>query len=472
MKKVSLSIFLASLVLGAYAQDNVFPGNSDRGLITAGTYDEIILDSSSANRYKAKSVTTGKLTAVSGDSAGDVVIANSIDYDGKLGITVDIAKESGEHKVFSVASWEQNLFTLKFTNSVANSSAVALIDFGSTLTQNANADPAKPTSSQSDYLVFENINAKVTATEAKIGAHATLAADYGAYSTFTIAKTANVDWTGNMTFGYSAKVNLDGTFTLNGAYTDNSNAKLVHTGTFVYNNASKGITFSSKIESSGRFEQTTNADKGVTLQNDVVLNSGASWKVDGQLLLAENHSLTVNDGAKFEFVNNGRLIFRKNSTVILNAENCLTLANGGFAKFTTYNNANECNVYVNADQTIGNIYVNKTIMNLYLADDVSLTLTVVDNMAVNGVSTEDKPAEVRIFNYQDESIQVLKTSDTIIAGIETFVKLYDAEGEFLGNATLVDGWITLVEATVPEPAEWAMIFGAVALGFAMYRRRK
>ena len=469
MKKVSLSIFLASLAFGAYAQDNVFKGESSRGLITAGTYDEIILDSSVSAKYKAKSVTTGKLTAISGNSAGDVAIANSIDWNEKNGITVDIAKESGEHKVFSVASWEQNLFTLKFTNSVANSSAVALIDFGSTLIQNANANA---TSKQSDYLVFENINAKVTATEAKIGAHPTLAADYGAYSTFTIAKTANVDWTGNMTFGYSAKVNINGTFTLNGAYADNANAKLYHTGTFIYNNAEKGITFNSKIESSGRFEQTTNADKGVTLQNDVVLNSGASWKVDGQLLLAENHSLTVNEGAKFEFVNNGRLIFRKNATVILNAENCLALANGGFAKFTTYNTAKECNVYVNADQTIGNIYVNQTIMNLYLADDVNLTLTVVDNMAVNGVSAEDKPAELRIFNYQDNSIQVLKTSDVIIAGIETFVKLYDAEGEFLGNATLVDGWITLVGATVPEPAEWAMIFGSIALGFAIYRRRK
>ena len=111
------------------------------------------------------------------------------------------------------------------------------------------------------------------------------------------------------------------------------------------------------------------------------------------------------------------MIFRKNATVILNAENCLALANGGFAKFTTYNTAKECNVYVNADQTIGNIYVNQTIMNLYLADDVNLTLTVVDNMAVNGVSAEDKPAELRIFNYQDNSIQVLKTSDVIIASL-------------------------------------------------------
>ena len=54
--------------------------------------------------------------------------------------------------------------------------------------------------------------------------------------------------------------------------------------------------------------------------------------------------------------------------------------------------------------------------------------------------------------------------------LEKYVKLYDNNGTLLGNATLSNGWITLV--AVPEPAEWAMILGSLALGFAMYRRRK
>ncbi len=35
-----------------------------------------------------------------------------------------------------------------------------------------------------------------------------------------------------------------------------------------------------------------------------------------------------------------------------------------------------------------------------------------------------------------------------------------------------DGYYLMSTTAVPEPAEWATIFGAVALGFAMYRRRK
>ena len=38
---------------------------------------------------------------------------------------------------------------------------------------------------------------------------------------------------------------------------------------------------------------------------------------------------------------------------------------------------------------------------------------------------------------------------------------------------LGDGSYTIyTESVVPEPAEWAMIFGAIALGFVAYRRRK
>ena len=35
----------------------------------------------------------------------------------------------------------------------------------------------------------------------------------------------------------------------------------------------------------------------------------------------------------------------------------------------------------------------------------------------------------------------------------------------------VDGYL-LSAVAVPEPAEWAMIFGGIALGLAIYRRRK
>ena len=86
------------------------------------------------------------------------------------------------------------------------------------------------------------------------------------------------------------------------------------------------------------------------------------------------------------------------------------------------------------------------------------------------VISAEGDGEVRIYNFKEETIKVGGKESEVIVGIESYVKLYDGAGTLLGNATLSNGWITLV--AVPEPAEWAMIFGALALGLAMYRKRK
>ena len=101
-----------------------------------------------------------------------------------------------------------------------------------------------------------------------------------------------------------------------------------------------------------------------------------------------------------------------------------------------------------------------------MSDDVMLELTAVaTGWAVSGAGD----GELRIYNFKEETIKVSGKESSVLAGIEKYVKLYDNNGTLLGNATLSNGWITLA---VPEPAEWAMILGALALGLTMYRRRK
>jgi len=51
----------------------------------------------------------------------------------------------------------------------------------------------------------------------------------------------------------------------------------------------------------------------------------------------------------------------------------------------------------------------------------------------------------------------------------------DGAGKVIaGDWSLKDGFLShsAFATAVPEPAEWAMIFGMLALGLAMYRRRK
>lgn len=53
------------------------------------------------------------------------------------------------------------------------------------------------------------------------------------------------------------------------------------------------------------------------------------------------------------------------------------------------------------------------------------------------------------------------------------LEIYDtSDKQVLADVIGIDsnGWLTMT--AVPEPAEWAAIFGAIALGLAVYRRRK
>ena len=262
-----------------------------------------------------------------------------------------------------------------------------------------------------------------------------------------------------------------GDITLNGAYTDSENSKLTYTGKFTYNNDSR-LTINSALTTSGDFEQSLTTDKGVRITNSLTLNSGADWSVDGKVEVYENATLTINEGAKLTIngpasnAKNGRLILYKNSKVYLNAENCTSMGDLYYLKIATMNTAEVANVYVQANQKINSFYVNKSILNLYMSDDVMLELTTAaTGWAVDGVGD----GELRIHNFKEETIKVSGKESSVLAGIEKYVKLYDNNGTLLGNATLSNGWIALV---VPEPAEWAMILGALALGLAVYRRRK
>lgn len=60
----------------------------------------------------------------------------------------------------------------------------------------------------------------------------------------------------------------------------------------------------------------------------------------------------------------------------------------------------------------------------------------------------------------------------ISAGDKITLVAYDKAGKLLDGLWSVDASGYLANSAIPEPAEWASIFGAIALGLAVYRRRK
>jgi hypothetical protein len=101
------------------------------------------------------------------------------------------------------------------------------------------------------------------------------------------------------------------------------------------------------------------------------------------------------------------------------------------------------------------------ILNEFIDADVRSgfnTLGAEDKIVINGFAENT----FGIKNHIDSDDSLL--SQISASGVDQFYWVKD-------NVANV-WWLSAVAPAVPEPAEWAMILGSLALGFAIYRRRK
>ncbi len=82
-------------------------------------------------------------------------------------------------------------------------------------------------------------------------------------------------------------------------------------------------------------------------------------------------------------------------------------------------------------------------------------------------------AEVCIYDFRNDAIAFSTESSKILGNVEAQFKRWDATAEdWVADLTVKDGYLYSAALAVPEPAEWAVIFGGIALALAIYRRRK
>ena len=437
MKYLAYIASLTALASTMQAADVTIQGKAGRATITGVTSaDTLILDSSVSPKYSAGGVTVNKLISTNGEAKGDVDICNTINWNSGQGITVDANTASGEFTAIDVNSWKHNLFALTIKNSASATDATVNVNFGSLLQVNSGGN------TQDQYIYFDSVKANVTAAATTIGN----TIDKG--SVLGVKSTADVTWNGNISIEKSGTLNLDGKLTLAGT--------LSSYGT---------------INSTGKLVQNAAADTGITLFANAEMNSGSNWTIQGKLMVQNNSTTTVNEGAYLTFVPNASAssrIILENGSLVLNQKNAL-ITNTGEPKvaIVTLVGADKINnVFINADQEINSFYVNGNTLNIYLDDLVKISLTSATGATIDYAGS----GNLNIFNFQEDNFYV-GTKAVVKQNVESIVSLYDGNGEYLGAATVNDlGYITLL--TVPEPAEWAAIFGALALGLAMYRRRK
>ena len=117
------------------------------------------------------------------------------------------------------------------------------------------------------------------------------------------------------------------------------------------------------------------------------------------------------------------------------------------------------------DDTVADINTKNSYLNIdfsNLADGETLTISNITGLTSIGANSN---RIVVLNNYKDGALVVssqLEKDGEYVKGI------YGDVAGTIKYYQLADGSIT----AIPEPAEWAAIFGAIALGFVAYRRRK
>lgn len=513
MKKL---LILSTCAIATIATAETFKGvSSDRTLIGAGTSTEnaLILDSSEGIRYSGESKVTYRSVSVeNGTAAGGFNMAYG-------GLTLDANTTDESFDILTAGDWTMNHTYLILKNSAENSKSklnVTVYKF------------AFDSKSQNQSLTFESGDFVV-----KTSARSTFSTqDVNNYANLNINSGASVKWSGGaLVMGSNSFVDLSGTletsstltcssgstFTVNsGGYLLKSSGSMnINSGATLNVMAGAGYDFKAgtafnldgtfnvataitlyKGTSTGKFVQTAGS---LTFARPFELSSGSNWSAFEKVFLAggthptdmsaTEAKLTLNEGATFVIKNNtgrdARVLFSGYNNLVLNKENAIVDEEGKTVKLATVAQYKDVKndegeeekvavdvinnkMTVNASQSFRSLYLGeKSSLDIIMAEDVMLSFT--DSTSFN---TAADTAYLNVFNFQENTISFNNVNSTVLSKIEKYVRLYGAtEDDFLGFATLSNnGFLTL--AAIPEPAEWAMLLGALALGLAVYRKRR
>ncbi|MBR7106511.1 MAG: PEP-CTERM sorting domain-containing protein, partial [Opitutales bacterium] len=235
----------------------------------------------------------------------------------------------------------------------------------------------------------------------------------------------------------------------------------------------------------------TGENSNVLLNGSIKITSTAS---SDAFVVYKGSTLTFDESATLDLNGNARIEVKTNSTLIAkSAEKSiqtrhLLLSNGARIELHTKevfadNKGGDTTVLVTTDGTSITVYAKETNsfgqtaiagnIKLYLELDFASSDSYIDLGEIYATKNGNN-LNLYVKNFENNRIK----ADSLRSGMgSTYLYLFDEasqkyvlneNAQWLGDAT--NGyWLTVA---VPEPAEWAMILGALALGFAIYRKRK
>ncbi len=225
-----------------------------------------------------------------------------------------------------------------------------------------------------------------------------------------------------------------------------------------------GAITATATDSSGVFE----INKGSTL----TFGENASLDLNGnaRIQVKTNSTLIVKSAEKS--IQTRHLLLSNGARIELHTKEVFADNNGGDTTVLLTTNGTSITVYVKETNSFGQTAIGEN-TKLYLELDFASSDSHIDLGEIyatgNGYNLN-----LYVKNFENNRIK----ADSLRSGMgSTYLYLFDEtsqkyvlneNAQWLGDAT--NGyWLTVA---VPEPAEWAMILGTLALGFAIYRKRK
>ncbi len=193
---------------------------------------------------------------------------------------------------------------------------------------------------------------------------------------------------------------------------------------------------------------------------ELVGGKGSPYVIGSKIRLNGNATLTLTGADAYRNLTN--VLFDHGLTNTINVNGKTDLSGFCLYEKTTYAEGDKTLRIVLGDVAEGDDYVLK--LNR-LVDEPGNTLCLKDNSlteTIGGVAVDD--IWIEFVNFDNGKV---KLSEDLVSDADWA----QIKADGWENFRLENGYIVADRVAVPEPAEWAVIFGAIALAFVAYRRK-
>ena len=283
------------------------------------------------------------------------------------------------------------------------------------------------------------------------------------YDTATSLKLVNENAKFNVKNG--AKILATNQFDIsgNGTFTLEKGAKLTAPSLKITSKVNVNGEVVSTKESGSNFYSTEIGSAGT-----VIFGEGGSLTANANGRIALYGTLVVGSGT--DSITTSQIVFwSRSNSLEVNSKNAFVTVDGAHQTLINIPNEAQATIKVSETNEFGTAIFQSDGNNNKVRMNLTLDFDGAEDFVSFSDITHNNAVRIYVKNFENNRIKLGK-----ISNIEGILELYDLDSEkainYQFDATTGGYWLNF--AAVPEPAEWAMILGSLALGFAVYRRRK